>query len=120
MIEGPAEVAAVRDRRVPERRCVACGRRAPQTEFVRFRLHPGGEPPVVEIEHEGPRLGRGAYMCPRRVCFDRALHRRAFQRVFRRSVVVEVEKLHAEFEAVIGEATGPMAGERWRRDGSTR
>jgi hypothetical protein len=35
-------------------------------------------------------------------------------------VVVEVEKLNAEFEAVIGKATGTMAGEPWRRDGSTR
>lgn len=105
---------------MPERRCIACGTRAHQAEFVRFRLLPGGDTPVVEIERGGPRLGRGAYVCRRRVCLDRALHRRAFQRVFRRSVVVDIEKIHAEFEAVIGEATGPMAGERWRRDGSTR
>ena len=99
---------------------MACGTRGPQAEFVRFRLVPGGDPPVVEIEREGPRAGRGAYVCPRRVCLDRALHRRAFQRAFRRSVVVDVENTRAEFDAVIGEATGPMAGERWRRDGSTR
>jgi uncharacterized protein len=69
----------------PIRSCVGCGRKAPQSEFLRFVarggvLTPGsGEP------------GRGAYTCRRLSCFERALARRAFNRALRRNVRVEPE-----------------------------
>lgn len=34
---------------------------------------------------------RGAYLCRKQACLDRALHRRAFQRAFRTTVVVDEE-----------------------------
>ena len=37
--------------------------------------------------------GRGAYLCRRQACLDRALHRRAFQRAFRATVVVDEEQI---------------------------
>jgi predicted RNA-binding protein YlxR (DUF448 family) len=67
----------------PVRTCVGCGRKAPQSELVRFvakdgLLRPGsGEP------------GRGAYTCRRLACFERAVSRRAFTRVLRRAVRVQ-------------------------------
>lgn len=69
----------------PIRSCAGCGRRAPQPELVRFaavdgRLVPGRTLP-----------GRGVYTCKRLACFERALSRRAFNRVLRRTVVVEPE-----------------------------
>ena len=47
----------------------------------------GGQARVV-VADEGPRSGRGAYLCRRVSCLDRAIHRRAFQRAFRASVVL--------------------------------
>jgi predicted RNA-binding protein YlxR (DUF448 family) len=44
------------------------------------RLTPGRELP-----------GRGVYTCRRLACFERALARRAFSRVLRRTVVAEPE-----------------------------
>jgi predicted RNA-binding protein YlxR (DUF448 family) len=69
----------------PERTCAGCGRKAPQSELIRFaalegRLVAGRELP-----------GRGVYTCARLACFERASARRAFNRVLRRSVVVEPE-----------------------------
>jgi uncharacterized protein len=69
----------------PIRSCVGCGRKAPQSELVRFvaengRLVPGGGKP-----------GRGAYTCRRLRCFERAAARRAFNRTLRRTVRVEPE-----------------------------
>ena len=67
----------------PLRSCVGCGRKAPQSELLRFvakdgRLVPGsGEP------------GRGAYTCRRLSCFERAVSRRAFNRTLRQNVRVE-------------------------------
>jgi uncharacterized protein len=67
----------------PIRSCVGCGRKAPQSELLRFvaeegRLVPGAGKP-----------GRGAYTCPRLPCFERAVARRAFNRTLRRTVQVE-------------------------------
>ena len=67
----------------PIRSCVGCGRKAPQSELIRFvadggRLVPGAGRP-----------GRGAYTCRRLACFERALARRAFNRTLRQTVHVE-------------------------------
>jgi predicted RNA-binding protein YlxR (DUF448 family) len=67
----------------PIRSCVGCGRRAPQSELLRFvardgRLLPGSNEP-----------GRGAYTCRRLACFERAVARRAFNRTLRQTVQVE-------------------------------
>jgi uncharacterized protein len=69
----------------PIRSCVGCGRKAPQSELLRFvaedgRLVPGAGKP-----------GRGAYTCRRLPCFERAAARRAFNRTLRRTVQVEPE-----------------------------
>ena len=67
----------------PIRSCVGCGRKAPQSELLRFvakegQLFPGrGQP------------GRGAYTCRRLSCFERAVSRRAFNRTLRQNVRVE-------------------------------
>jgi predicted RNA-binding protein YlxR (DUF448 family) len=69
----------------PIRSCVGCGRKAPQSELLRFvaeegRLVPGAGKP-----------GRGVYTCRRLPCFERAVARRAFNRTLRRTVLVEPE-----------------------------
>jgi predicted RNA-binding protein YlxR (DUF448 family) len=69
--------------RDPVRTCIGCGRKAPQSELLRFaarngRLVPGrGEP------------GRGVYTCRRLACFERAAARRGFARVLRQTVHVD-------------------------------
>jgi predicted RNA-binding protein YlxR (DUF448 family) len=67
----------------PVRTCAGCGRKAPQTELIRFvakggTLTPGRREP-----------GRGVYTCRRLACFERAVGNRAFARVLRRPVRVE-------------------------------
>jgi predicted RNA-binding protein YlxR (DUF448 family) len=67
----------------PIRSCVGCGRKAPQSQLLRFvakdgRLEPGSNEP-----------GRGAYTCRRLACFERALSRRAFNRTLRQTVQIE-------------------------------
>ena len=67
----------------PIRTCAGCGRKAPQSELVRFvarngTLTPGRREP-----------GRGVYTCRRLACFERAASRRAFNRVLRQTVTIE-------------------------------
>ena len=67
----------------PVRRCVGCGRRAPQRELLRFASLDGGLVPGRKLP------GRGAYTCRRLVCFERAAAQRGFARVLRQSVRVD-------------------------------
>jgi predicted RNA-binding protein YlxR (DUF448 family) len=69
----------------PVRTCTGCGRKAPQSELLRFVS-------VNGALTEGRGLpGRGVYTCRRLSCFERARSRRAFSRVLRRTVRVEPE-----------------------------
>jgi predicted RNA-binding protein YlxR (DUF448 family) len=67
----------------PERTCAGCGRKAPQAELVRFAAREG----VLVRGRTVP--GRGAYTCRRLACFERAVSRRAFNRVLRQNVAVD-------------------------------
>ena len=69
----------------PTRSCIGCGRKAPQSELLRFVAPEGVLTP-------GPKKpGRGAYTCRRLSCFERAVARRAFNRTLKRNVRVEPE-----------------------------
>jgi predicted RNA-binding protein YlxR (DUF448 family) len=67
----------------PIRTCIGCGRKAPQSELVRFTALDGVLTPGFGLP------GRGAYTCRRLACFERALDRRAFSRRLRRTVKVD-------------------------------
>jgi len=69
----------------PERTCVGCGRKAPQLELLRF----GSVAGRLTLGRTVP--GRGVYTCRRLVCFERAVASRGFNRVLRRTVLVEPE-----------------------------
>jgi predicted RNA-binding protein YlxR (DUF448 family) len=71
----------------PVRTCVGCGRKAPQSELLRFSA-PGG---TLAPDPDRRLPGRGAYTCRSEACFERARARRAFARVLRRAVTVPVE-----------------------------
>jgi hypothetical protein len=65
------------------RTCAGCGRKAPQTELLRFAARDG----VLTPAPKG--TGRGVYTCRRLSCFERARERRAFARTLRRTVEVD-------------------------------
>jgi predicted RNA-binding protein YlxR (DUF448 family) len=67
----------------PERTCAGCGRKAPQSDLVRFGSVDGRLTAGRSIS------GRGVYTCKRLVCFERAVASRGFNRVLRRTVLIE-------------------------------
>jgi predicted RNA-binding protein YlxR (DUF448 family) len=73
---------------VPIRTCAGCGRKAPQSELVRFGAQDGRLAPMPQSR------GRGVYTCRRLACFERARARRAFARTLRQTVAVEPELTH--------------------------
>ena len=71
---------------VPTRTCAGCGRKAPQSELLRFAARDGR---LVAAPPGSP--GRGVYTCRRLLCFERARERRAFARTLRATVAVDPE-----------------------------
>jgi predicted RNA-binding protein YlxR (DUF448 family) len=67
----------------PVRRCVGCGRSAPQRDLQRFTARDGELVPGAESP------GRGAYTCRRLACFERAQTQRGFARALRQGVRVD-------------------------------
>jgi predicted RNA-binding protein YlxR (DUF448 family) len=74
------------------RTCAGCGRKAPQPELVRFSA------PAGTLVQGRTQPGRGAYTCRRLACFERAVDRRAFNRVLKQTVVVDpaLSRLYTE------------------------
>ena len=87
----------------PERRCIGCGLRGPQSGFLRLSLDLDSAPPRVMAGAKGEQRGRGAYLCRRRACLDRALQKKAFQRAFRATVVVDEDEMGAALLGSIDE-----------------
>ena len=87
----------------PERRCIGCGLRGPQSGFLRLSLDLESTPPRVMAGAKRGQRGRGAYLCRRRACLDRALQKKAFQRAFRTTVMVDEDEMGAALLGSIDE-----------------
>lgn len=61
-----------RRKHVPHRTCVACRSVRPKRELVRIVRTPEGK---IAVDEHGKRSGRGAYLCPQRVCWEQAMKR---------------------------------------------
>jgi predicted RNA-binding protein YlxR (DUF448 family) len=74
----------------------------------------------VADEQGEHRTGRGAYLCTRQVCLDRAFRRRALQKALRTSAAIELDELLRALERRLKSESELMVGETWRNGGSTR
>jgi len=68
----------------PLRRCAACRRTAPKHTLLRFARLPWSHQVVFDTDQRLP--GRGAYLCPRVDCCQRALKRKSLERALKTSV----------------------------------
>lgn len=96
-----------RKRHVPERTCVACRSRRPKRELVRVVRDPAG---AVVVDKSQKQNGRGAYLCLRRSCWERALRRGALTHALRvqltESDLTTLQSFAASLPAVPEEETG--------------
>ena len=86
-----------RPKHVPQRMCVACREHAAKRTLIRIVRTPEG---TVEVDPTGRKNGRGAYLCDRRACWERALKTQGLARALK----VEI---------------GPLAAERLRAHAAT-
>ena len=76
-------------RHIPIRTCVACGAKEGKRALVRVVRTPEGR---VEVDPTGKRPGRGAYLCPRRACWEKALKKGRLERALRSPLPPEVRE----------------------------
>jgi predicted RNA-binding protein YlxR (DUF448 family) len=64
-------------RPAPQRTCIACRSVRGKRELVRLVRNKEGS---IEIDATGRKQGRGAYICPERACWEKALKGRQLER----------------------------------------
>ena len=76
-----------RVKKVPLRMCLGCREMRPKKELIRIVRTPNGE---IAVDPTGKRAGRGAYLCPNRVCMQKAMKARSVERALQCSPAKEV------------------------------
>ncbi len=74
-----------RKRTIPQRTCIACREQEGKRALVRVVRSASG----VEVDPTGKLSGRGAYLHPRRGCWESALESRGLQRALRTALTAE-------------------------------
>ncbi len=79
-------------RKTPLRRCLGCGESFPKKDLLRVVRSPEGE---VALDFTGKLSGRGAYVCKRSGCFQKARKAGRFQKNLELSIPDDVLDLLA-------------------------
>ena len=95
-------MATWRNRRVPLRTCVACGKKTEKEALVRLVARPDGG---VEVDPSGKASGRGAYVCRDGGCAGDELKKGRIDSTLRRSTT---EQEWAALRSSIRAATDPQ------------
>ena len=84
----------LKQRKIPMRMCVGCREMFPKKELMRVVRSPEE---VISFDRVGKAPGRGAYLCRRVECLNKAMKIRALERQLECSIAPEV------FEQLAGE-----------------
>lgn len=85
-------------RKMPQRKCVGCQEMKNKKELIRVIRTAEGE---FLLDATGKKNGRGAYLCPSRECFQKAVKSRGLDRSFKQAIPKEVyDALEKEMEAL--------------------
>lgn len=85
-------------KKVPMRQCIGCREMKNKKEMIRILKMTEGE---IIIDATGKKNGRGAYLCPCRDCFMKAVKSKGIERSLKMAIPPEVyETLEKEIEAI--------------------
>ena len=92
------------ERPAPQRTCVACRRVRAKREMMRLVRTPKGS---VEIDATGKKEGRGAYICPDRACWEKALKGKQLEHALKGTIMKDdVTRLFQEGKDHLKELIG--------------
>ena len=84
-------------RKIPMRQCIGCREMKSKRELLRILRTPEGQ---FVIDTTGKKNGRGAYICPSRECFCKAVKNKGLERSLKAAIPQEV---YAQLEKEMGE-----------------
>lgn len=92
---------ARRRKHIPQRTCIACRAVRPKRELVRIvrTSEVNGCGNAVMVDDTGKLNGRGAYLCPRRDCWETALAKRQLERALKTTLTSETKAQLREYAA---------------------
>ncbi|HZK33809.1 MAG TPA: YlxR family protein [Bacillota bacterium] len=70
-------------RKVPIRMCIGCREMKEKKEMIRIVKSPDG---LINIDIKGKAQGRGAYICPQELCFDRVAENKLLEKTFKKQI----------------------------------
>lgn len=93
-------MAKPRVRRQPQRTCVGCRTTRAKREMVRIGYTAEGK---IQIDPIGKGPGRGAYICPKRACWEQALRGNRLAQALRTTLTAEQTAELAAYAAQLNE-----------------
>lgn len=66
-------------KKIPLRKCIGCGEMKAKKELIRVVRSPEGE---ISIDRIGKKPGRGAYLCDKASCMNKAKKNRGLEHAF--------------------------------------
>jgi len=82
-------------KKIPMRMCVSCREMQPKKELMRVVRTPEG---AVLLDTTGRANGRGAYLCKKSACLEKAIKSRAIERALETKIDLETyDVLRAKF-----------------------
>ena len=86
-------------KKIPQRQCMGCRERKAKRELIRVVRETDG---TVSLDFSGKRNGRGAYLCPRTECLQKAQKAKSLERSLEVPIPQEVyDRLAKEMEAEV-------------------
>lgn len=82
-----------RVKKIPQRMCVGCQEMKAKKELIRIVRTPDES---IEVDLTGKKSGRGAYLCPRVECLQKASKERRLERALERAISKELYDLLAQ------------------------
>jgi len=77
------KMGKMKRRKVPLRTCIGCQEQKNKKELIRLVRTPAG---IVEIDPTGKKAGRGAYICNKRSCLEKAVKAKRIEKSLRHEV----------------------------------
>lgn len=85
-------------KKVPMRKCTGCQEMKNKKEMIRVLKTSEEE---IVIDATGKKNGRGAYLCPSNICFEKAVKNKGLERSFKMSIPQTVyDSLKREIENI--------------------
>lgn len=74
-------------KKIPIRTCMGCSEKKPKSELIRVVKKQTGE---IKLDKTGKLSGRGAYICDKSECLEKAIRSKKLERIFETKIEEDI------------------------------